>query len=816
MQSEEVKARFGRCPYCRAMIYQDPNAVIFYCSKCRTPIRGKNPRPTDEAEYALSQLEILSADTASVFSDDVETPKQQLSRRRSFVVLAVPAVGIGQNRPRKHPGRARNEESTGSPLRSRVAELRPSSRRTRRSMSGDVDVQSGTDSESDAPASAAAASYRRRASPLSSQELDPAVAMDMSGLDPNYVTRSALSDPAFQQDLLRALDNLRKLIAAVDQPRGADAAAHWHAASAARTSAVQRRRRGRRRAHDDAAQLPPHAAARVAARAGAARRARATGRERLVVVLLLLVGVEQPARWDQGALPAAAGRHAVRGLRQVLRDTAAAGRPARREQGRQAAVRGLWRSARADAAGERQRERERRDGPAEEDLLRAAACRPRSRRRRGLPSFFEEEQPEQRAAAAGWAAPPRAGLQLRQLAAIAGDASSTEPWSARVRSLTRLGRHRESLALLRHGDPSPPPHALALPAAVISCAALSLPAGLAQIHALAAKSGLLPSADAYLLSALLSSYSRLGRLPLAHQLLEEMPLAFTPQTTLRTAFNSVISGCALHALPTACFALFRRMRAASVPFDAVTLLALVPAAPLSVVPQVHALAARAGLAAETAVANCLISAYARCGAAGAALARRIFDEIPPASRDLVSWNAVLSAHAQNGLAVDALELYRRMCGPDGGGVEPDAVTLVGVLSSCAHLGARGVGLDVERYVRERLPGFRSNVQLIYELIIRLEQLVKEKSGVRESGERTEKEAAPPLVGFHSEKLAVAFGLLNTAAGSEIVVIKNLRVCGDCHLFLKSVSAIANRAFLVRDASRFHRFEGGLCSCKDYW
>ncbi|RLM91184.1 hypothetical protein C2845_PM08G29370 [Panicum miliaceum] len=631
-------------------------------------------------------------------------------------------------------------------------------------------------------------------------------------------------------------------------------------------------------------------------------------------------------------------------------------------------------------------------------------------------------------------------------AAFAGDANFTEPWSAQVRTLTRLGRHREALALLRHGDPSPPPHALALPSAAISCAALSLSSGISQIHALAAKRGLLPAADAYLLSALLTSYSRIGRLPLAHQLLDEMPLESTPHTTLRTAFNSVISGCALHALPSACFTVFRRMRAASVRFDAVTLLALVPAAPLSAVPQVHALAARAGLAAETSVANCLISTYARGGAAGAALARRVFDEMPLASRDLVSWNAVLSAHAQNGLAVDALELYRRMRGPDGGGVEPDAVTLVGVLSSCAHQGARGVGFDVERYVRERLPSFRTNVQLcnalinfharcgslprarqlfdemlrrsivswtalitgygmhghgdiavslfermvsegirpdnvamvgllsacshagmydegrryfstmesayklrptlehytcmvdllgragrleearelissmpmpadgavwgallgackihrnaelgeeafehiieleprnagyyvlmsniytdtgqldgvarvrammrerglkkepgcsyiehkgrvhlfmaddhshpqakrIYELVIRLERMVKEKPGARESGaaEGGEKEVAvQPLIGFHSEKLAVAFGLLNTEAGSEIVVIKNLRVCGDCHSFLKAVSGIANRAFLVRDASRFHRFKGGVCSCKDYW
>jgi len=40
MESGKIKMRFGRCPYCRTMIYQNPEAVIFFCSKCRTPIRG--------------------------------------------------------------------------------------------------------------------------------------------------------------------------------------------------------------------------------------------------------------------------------------------------------------------------------------------------------------------------------------------------------------------------------------------------------------------------------------------------------------------------------------------------------------------------------------------------------------------------------------------------------------------------------------------------------------------------------------------------------------------------------------------------------
>ncbi|CAO2149058.1 unnamed protein product [Urochloa humidicola] len=75
MESGVIRWRFGRCPYCRAMIYQDLEAVIYYCSKCRTPIRGKNLEASEE--NALSRLEILSGDTASVFSDELDAfPKQ--------------------------------------------------------------------------------------------------------------------------------------------------------------------------------------------------------------------------------------------------------------------------------------------------------------------------------------------------------------------------------------------------------------------------------------------------------------------------------------------------------------------------------------------------------------------------------------------------------------------------------------------------------------------------------------------------------------------------------------------------------------------
>jgi pentatricopeptide repeat protein len=69
---------------------------------------------------------------------------------------------------------------------------------------------------------------------------------------------------------------------------------------------------------------------------------------------------------------------------------------------------------------------------------------------------------------------------------------------------------------------------------------------------------------------------------------------------------------------------------------------------------------------------------------------------------------------------------------------------------------------------------------------------------------------------HSEKLAIAFGLLNTAPGTPLRIRKNLRVCEDCHTSTKFISKIVGRTIMVRDANRFHHFKDGVCSCMDYW
>lgn len=71
---------------------------------------------------------------------------------------------------------------------------------------------------------------------------------------------------------------------------------------------------------------------------------------------------------------------------------------------------------------------------------------------------------------------------------------------------------------------------------------------------------------------------------------------------------------------------------------------------------------------------------------------------------------------------------------------------------------------------------------------------------------------------HSEKLAVAFGVLSSrdTAYNSITIFKNLRVCGDCHNWLKLVSKVIGKEIIARDAKRFHHYRDGLCSCGDYW
>ncbi|XP_027924690.1 pentatricopeptide repeat-containing protein At5g39680 [Vigna unguiculata] len=108
---------------------------------------------------------------------------------------------------------------------------------------------------------------------------------------------------------------------------------------------------------------------------------------------------------------------------------------------------------------------------------------------------------------------------------------------------------------------------------------------------------------------------------------------------------------------------------------------------------------------------------------------------------------------------------------------------------------------------------------IYEKIQELLAMIKPLGYVPDVGavlHDVEEEQKEGYLSYHSEKLALAYGLMKIPPPGPIRIIKNLRMCDDCHIAVKLISKVTNRLIVVRDANRFHHFRDGLCTCNDHW
>ncbi|XP_077228940.1 pentatricopeptide repeat-containing protein At5g16860-like [Tasmannia lanceolata] len=110
-------------------------------------------------------------------------------------------------------------------------------------------------------------------------------------------------------------------------------------------------------------------------------------------------------------------------------------------------------------------------------------------------------------------------------------------------------------------------------------------------------------------------------------------------------------------------------------------------------------------------------------------------------------------------------------------------------------------------------------QQIYAVLATLMQRIKAMGYVPETSfalHDVDDEEKGSLLVEHSEKLALAYGILTSSPGLPIRITKNLRVCGDCHSAITFISKIIDHEIIVRDPSRFHHFKNGSCSCGGYW
>ncbi|XP_051116791.1 pentatricopeptide repeat-containing protein At2g03880, mitochondrial-like [Andrographis paniculata] len=350
----------------------------------------------------------------------------------------------------------------------------------------------------------------------------------------------------------------------------------------------------------------------------------------------------------------------------------------------------------------------------------------------------------------------------------------------------------------------------------------------------------------------------------------------------------------------------------------------------------HSLAVKLGHSADNFVASSLIDMYSKCGcieSASLLLSGMV-------SNDTILWNSLICGYSQHGMGEKALQTFREMVNK---GVLPDAVTFIGILTSCSHMGlieegrkyfytmseSYGITPSIGHYaclvdllgragnfdeveslieqmeltpnalIWENVLGacrLHGNIELGERAANKLFQMepqtdsnyillsnlyaqrgrwrdvsklrasmsskgIKKEPGcswveinaqvhtflsqdvshpslrdihrkLEELGQKvsaigyvpntkyvlqnaTDREKIENLF-HHSERLALGFALINKNSSGKIRIFKNLRICGDCHEFVKFVSSIVNEEIVIRDASRFHHFRHGMCSCNNYW
>lgn len=103
---------------------------------------------------------------------------------------------------------------------------------------------------------------------------------------------------------------------------------------------------------------------------------------------------------------------------------------------------------------------------------------------------------------------------------------------------------------------------------------------------------------------------------------------------------------------------------------------------------------RLGFELDLFVCNAMIHVLLSCGELNVAC--KLFDE--SCVRDLVSWNSMINGYVRNGKAGEALKMFRKMV---MAGIEPDDVTMLGVISSCAQLEDLNSGMEFHRVIEEK-------------------------------------------------------------------------------------------------------------------
>ncbi|KAJ1259218.1 hypothetical protein BS78_10G137800 [Paspalum vaginatum] len=414
-------------------------------------------------------------------------------------------------------------------------------------------------------------------------------------------------------------------------------------------------------------------------------------------------------------------------------------------------------------------------------------------------------------------------------------------WNTLITGCVVQGHVRDAFQLVREmqqqgrvTDEEPVmPNNITLMTLLPGCAMLAAPARGKEIHGYALRHAL--DSDVAVGSALVDMYAKCGCLALSRAVFDRLPRRNV------ITWNVLIMAYGMHGLGDEAIALFDRMVAGdeAKPSEVTFIAALAACSHSGMVDRglelFHSMKRDHGIEPTPDLHACAVDILGRAGRLGEAYS--IISSMEPGEQQVSAWSSFLGAcrlHRNVQLGETAAERLFEL--------EPDEashyVLLCNIYSAAgmwdkssevrSRMRQRGVSkepgcswIELDGAIHKFMAGesahpesplVHAHMDALWEQM-RCQGYTPDTSCVLHDIEEGEKAA---ILRYHSEKLAIAFGLLRTPPGTTIRVAKNLRVCNDCHEAAKFLSKMVGREIVLRDVRRFHHFVDGTCSCGDYW
>lgn len=406
-------------------------------------------------------------------------------------------------------------------------------------------------------------------------------------------------------------------------------------------------------------------------------------------------------------------------------------------------------------------------------------------------------------------------------------------WTAMIVGYVQNGYNNEAMELFRsmvRDGPDPNNYTLAAMLSVSSSLA-SLDHG-KQIHTRAIRFG--EASSVSVSNALITMYAKAGSVNAARCV-----FSLLPRNNDTVSWTSMIIALAQHGLGEESLELFEQMLASGIKPDHITYVGVLSACThmglvkkgrdyFKMLKDVHRIEPTSSHYA------CMIDLYGR---AGMLLEAKEFIETMPIEPDNIAWGSLLAScrvYKNVELAKVAAERLLQI-DPENSGAYS---ALANVYSACGkwkdaatirksmkdrHVkkeqGFSWLQIRNEAHVFGVEDALHPQRDVIYKMMDKIWKEIKKMGFVPQTEavlHDLEEELKEQILKHHSEKLAIAFGLLNTPENATLRIMKNLRVCNDCHLAIKYIAKLVGREIIVRDATRFHHFKDGYCSCRDYW